>query len=233
MRKSNFDRKMLYLYLLILTPFLVLPLLGNRAVTVLSDNFNKSTCVIIDAGHGGVDGGAVSCTGVYESHLNLQIALKLEDLMHLLGIRTVMIRDTDRSVYTEGNTIAAKKVSDIKERTRIVNSTPNALLVSIHQNNFPDPRYNGTQIFYNGQQQSKELAKQLQSTFRSTLSPNNRRQAKKSSRVYLMEHINCTAVLVECGFLSNPQEEAKLRESTYQAGICCVIASGISQYLNT
>ena len=153
--------------------------------------------------------------------------------MHLLGIRTIMIRDTDRSVYTEGNTIAAKKVSDIKERLRIVNSTPNALFVSIHQNNFSDARYSGTQVFYNAQTGSKTLAEKLQTAFREKLNPANKRQVKKSSGVYLMEHINCTGVLVECGFLSNHAEEAKLRDSTYQKQMCCVIAATVGQYLNT
>ena len=189
--------------------------------------------LVIDAGHGGVDGGAVSCTGVYESQINLEIALRLEDLMHLLGIRTVMIRDTDRSVYTEGSTIAAKKVSDIKERVRIVNTTPNALFVSIHQNNFQDPRYQGAQVFYNSHPDSKALAENLQTALRKNLDPSNKRSIKKTTGVFLMEHINCTGVLIECGFLSNQQEEAMLRDSEYQKSICCVVSTTVSQYLNT
>lgn len=233
MKKFFTDYKTVYIYLLIFSLFLAVPLYGNHMVTVLSEELNQTTTVIIDAGHGGEDGGAVSCTGVYESQINLQIAKKLDDLLHLLGIPTVMIRDTDRSVYTSGDTIAAKKVSDIKERIRIANTTPNALLVSIHQNTFSDARYSGTQVFYNMQPGSKLLAECLQSSFRSVLNPNNKRQVKQTSGVYLMEHINCTGVLVECGFLSNVQEEAKLRNETYQKGICCVIAATISQYLNT
>lgn len=233
MKKYFTDHKTVYIYLLIFSIFLTVPLYGNHMVTVLSEELNETTIVIIDAGHGGVDSGAVSCTGVYESQINLQIAKKLDDLLHLLGISTVMIRDTDRSVHTSGDTIAAKKVSDIKERIRIVNTTPNALLVSIHQNNFSDSRYSGAQVFYNMQPGSKHLAECLQSSFRSVLNPNNKRQVKQTSGIYLMQHINCTGVLVECGFLSNVQEEAKLRNETYQKGICCVIAATISQYLNT
>ena len=233
MKKLFSDRKTVYIYLLILALFLALPLWANHAIAVFSDNLKENTTVIIDAGHGGVDGGAVSCTGVYESHINLQIAKRLNDLMHLMGISTIMIRDTDRSVYTEGNTIAAKKVSDIKERLRIVNTTPNALFLSIHQNNFGDPRYSGTQVFYNSQTGSKHLAEMLQSSFRSTLNPNNHRSVKQSSGVYLMEHINCTGVLIECGFLSNITEESLLRDESYQKGICAVIAATVSQYLNT
>ncbi|MBQ8358426.1 MAG: N-acetylmuramoyl-L-alanine amidase [Oscillospiraceae bacterium] len=233
MRKRFLDYKTGLIYLLILIGFLIVPLIGNRAVTTLAEISDSHKYVIIDAGHGGVDGGAVSCTGVDESQINLEIALKLEDLMHLLGIRTVMIRDTDRSVYTEGETIAAKKVSDIKERVRIVNTTPNALFISIHQNNFQDARYSGTQVFYNNQSDSKQLATELQTAFRENLNPSNKRQIKKTSGVYLMEHINCTGVLIECGFLSNYQEEAMLRDPDYQRKICSVISITVSRYLNT
>lgn len=233
MRKFFADRRILFLYLLIFVVFLILPLMGNHAVSVFSESSVLPRYVIIDAGHGGVDGGAVSCTGVFESQINLQIALKLEALMHLLGIRTVMIRDTDRSIYTEGTTIAAKKVSDIKERVRIVNTTPNALLISIHQNYFQDGRYSGAQVFYNSQSDSKLLAENLQTAFREKISSANKRQVKKASGVYLMEHINCTGVLVECGFLSNFKEEALLRDSSYQNALCCVIAATVSQFINT
>ncbi len=207
---------------------------GSRAVTVLSQNAAEEDrrCIILDAGHGGVDGGAISCTGLAESHINLEIALRLRDLLHLLGYRTKMIRTTDISVYTQGDTIAAKKISDLKERLRVINETENPLLISIHQNNFTDSRYSGAQIFYNANESSKVLASQLQETFIKTTNPSSKRGAKKSSGVYLMEHVTCTAVLVECGFLSNPQEEAALRSSSYQKKICCIIATSVSNYLD-
>ena len=121
---------------LVFLGILLLAMLGNKAVTVLSENapLKSRHCFIIDAGHGGVDGGAVSCTGVYESRINLEIALRLNDLMHLLGYDTKMIRSEDISIYTYGETIAAKKSSDLKERVRIVNETENGILLSIHQN---------------------------------------------------------------------------------------------------
>lgn len=233
MKKVFFDRNTIWIYIFIILLFLIVPILGNRAIFVLSEGRHPYHKVIIDAGHGGVDGGAVSCTGVYESQINLEIARKLNDLMHLLGIRTVMIRDTDRSVYTEGETIAAKKVSDIRERIRIVNTTPNAILLSIHQNNFHDARYSGAQVFHNSHASSEDLAKELQEAFRQNLDPSNKRQVKKTSGVYLMEHIQCTGILVECGFLSNHREEAMLRDSDYQNKISCIIAATVSQYLNT
>ena len=220
------------LYLFLFLGFLIIPILGSQAVSTLSGSVVTYPCVIVDAGHGGIDGGAVSCSGVHESEINLQIALKLEDLFHLLGIQTLMVRDTDRSVHTEGQTIAAKKVSDIRERVRIANTTPKALYVSIHQNKFTDPQYYGAQVFYNSNSESREVAESLQTAFRTYLDANNKRQSKKASGIYVMEHINCTGILIECGFLSNPMEEANLRDDNYQKKISCTIATTICQYLN-
>lgn len=143
-----------------------------------------------------------------------------------------MIRTTDTSIYTKGETIAQKKISDLKERVRIVNKTENALLLSIHQNNFTDSRYSGAQVFYAGTEGSAQLAKLLQERLVSTLNPGSNRKCKKSDGVYLMEHIDCTGVLIECGFLSNAEEEAKLSCGTYQKKLCCVIAATVSQYLS-
>ncbi len=207
---------------------------GSRAVSVISQvhKADGRLCIILDAGHGGVDGGAISCTGIPESSINLEIALRLQDLFHLLGYQTKMIRTTDISIYTQGNTIAAKKISDLKERVRIINKTENAILISIHQNNFLDSRYSGAQVFYNSQDSSQELAVRLQDAFVKSVNPGSRRKAKKCAGVYLMEHVDCTAILAECGFLSNPQEEAKLRSCEYQKQICCVIATSVSNYLD-
>lgn len=191
----------------------------------------REATVVIDAGHGGIDGGATSCTGVLESAFNLQIALRLEDLLHLLGYDTVMIRRTDTSVYTEGSSIAAQKVSDLKERVRIVNETENAILISIHQNTFSDSRYSGAQVFYPDTDGSKALAEILQDCFIRSLNPGSNRVCKKAGAVYLLQHIDCTGALIECGFLSNPSEEALLRSDRYQQKLCCVIASSLTEFL--
>ena len=162
---------------------------GSRAVTVFSENVpvERSHRIVIDAGHGGVDGGATSCTGKLESAYNLDIALRLNDLFHLLGYDTRMIRTTDISVYTKGESIAQKKISDLKERVRISNETENALLLSIHQNNFSDSRYSGAQIFYSGTEGSAALARQLQTEMIRTLNPGSNRKSKKSDGVLKWE----------------------------------------------
>lgn len=227
-------RRLVLFYLFTVVIILALSDWGSRAVTVIAENtpIERKTCIVIDPGHGGEDGGAVSCTGVLESTYNLTIATRLNDLMHLLGYETKMIRTTDTSVYTKGETIAQKKASDLKERVRIVNETENALLLSIHQNNFPDGRYSGAQVFYAGTEGSQALAEQMQAAFVSTLNPGSKRMCKKSDGVYLMEHIERTGILIECGFLSNPGEEARLRDGNYQKNLCCVIAATVSKYLS-
>ncbi len=220
------------IYLITACLFLALAAGTSRSVTVIAENepIARKPVIIIDAGHGGVDGGATSCTGVLESQINLEIALRLDDLLHLLGFETKMIRTTDVSVYTEGTTIAAQKVSDLKKRVKTVNETEHAILISIHQNTFPQEKYSGAQVFYNDS--ARLIADRLQTSFVKTVNPGSNRSCKASDGIYLMEHIEKPGLLIECGFLSNPEEEAKLRAGAYQQKICCVIAATISQMLS-
>ena len=136
-------------YILFIGGVICLMEIGSRAVTVMVESapISRQSCIIVDPGHGGEDGGATSCTGILESAYNLSISMRLNDLLHLLGYDTKLIRSSDTSIYTQGKTIAQKKVSDLKERVRIVNETENALLLSIHQNHFSDARYSGSQVF--------------------------------------------------------------------------------------
>lgn len=203
--------------------------LSHVGKTVSVMNAEQPITVVIDAGHGGEDGGALSVSGVAESGINLQIALRLNDFLHLMGVKTAMIRTEDVSVYTEGSTIAQKKVSDIRNRVRIIQQTPNALLVSIHQNQYSEAKYRGAQVFY--AKGSEALAEQLQSLLIRQVDPNNHRECKQAKDIYLMEHIDCTAVLVECGFLSNYEEEQLLRDASYQKKLIAAIGCGISAYL--
>lgn len=221
------------LYILTAAIFLLIVFLGNRAATVMVENspVHRTHCIIIDPGHGGEDGGATSCTGRLESGYNLDIALRLNDLMNLLGYDTRMIRTTDTSIYIKGDSIAQKKLSDLKERVRIINGGEGNLLLSIHQNQFSDPRYSGAQVFYAGTQGSDLLAKQMQTALVESLNPGSRRKSKPCKGIYIMERIQCPGVLVECGFLSNAAEEAKLRDPGYQKKLCCVMASVVSQFL--
>ena len=224
--------EMAFVYVAVVGFFLTAAWAGSRTVTVMAQRepVEREYTIVIDAGHGGEDGGAVSCTGVPEKQINLEISLKLDDLLHFMGYQTRLIRADDRSVYTAGDTIARRKVSDLKERVRMVDETENAILVSIHQNLFPDARYSGAQVFYGSA--GKELAEIIQNSFKNTLNPGNNREIKRAKGVYLMEHATCPGVLVECGFLSNPEEEAQLRTKEYQQKICIVIASTLANFLD-
>ena len=232
MRRNNYIA-FLPFYLLAVILCIGLAHGGSQAVTTLGESapVAREHTIIIDAGHGGIDGGATSCTGILESTINLQIALRLDDLMHFLGYQTYMIRTTDTSIYTQGNTIAAQKVSDLKERVRIVNETEDAILISIHQNTFSDSRYGGAQGFYPKTDGSKELASAMQGALITIANPDSKRVCKKADGVYLMEHIEQTGILIECGFLSNPEEEALLRSDDYQKKLCGIIAATVGSFL--
>lgn len=221
-----------FAYLITIAAFLVAALWGSRAVTVIAENYpiDRAHCFIIDAGHGGVDGGATSCTGKLESAFNLEIAIRLNDLMRFLGWDTKMIRTEDVSIYTKGESIAQKKISDLKERVRICNETEGAILLSIHQNTFPEGRYSGAQVFYSDSEISRQMATGAQNLLVSTLNPGSNRKSKKADGIYLMEHISCPGILIECGFLTNPEEEAKLRSPEYQKLLSCVIASSAANF---
>lgn len=222
-------------YLLTIVAVLAAAHWGSRAATVLAQStpLPRRHCVILDPGHGGEDGGAVACTGKLESSYNLEIALRLDDLFHLLGYETKMTRKTDTAIYTQGQTISQKKVSDLKERVKIVNDTPNGVLLSIHQNTFSDNRYSGAQVFYAATDGSQALAEALQGALVTVLNPGSNRKAKKSDGVYLMERIDRPGVLIECGFLSNREEEAKLQSAVYQKQLCCVVAATVVEWLGT
>lgn len=206
---------------------------GSVAVSVLADTIpiEREAVIIIDPGHGGEDGGATSCSGVLESNINLEISLRLRDVFHLLGYKTVMTRTTDRSLAVRGQTIASRKNADLKARTALVNGTEDAILISIHQNIFPESQYRGAQVFYAPEGEGAALAERLQSAFAATVNPGSNRKCKKAEGIYLMRHINCTGILVECGFLSNPEEELMLRTADYQKKICAVIAATTAEFL--
>ena len=233
MKKKEYA-EMALVYAAVAGLFLAAAWAGSNTVTVMAQRspVERDHTIVIDAGHGGEDGGAVSCTGVTEKELNLDIALRLDDLLHLMGYRTRMTRRTDISVYTSGETIARRKASDLQERVQMVQQVQDPILISIHQNLFSDPQYGGAQVFYDPAGEGQPLAQVLQMSFRETLNRGSRRDIKKADGIYLMEHIDCPGILVECGFLSNPREEALLRSDEYQRSLCIVIAAGVANFLD-
>jgi len=190
-------------------------------------------CVVIDAGHGGEDGGATSISGARESRINLEIAHRADDLLAFLGYRTRMVRTGDEAVYdSSAKTISEKKVSDLKNHVKLVGETPGALLLSIHQNTFSDGKYAGAQVFFAPTDGSQELAENVQASLRALVDPNNHRKVKRADSVYLMNHIQCPGVLVECGFLSNREEDRLLQTPDYQKKLTLAIADGIAAWVS-
>lgn len=188
--------------------------------------------VVIDAGHGGEDGGAVSVSGAVESGINLEIALKLDQIFGLFGVDTLLLRDSDISLHdSTAQTLREKKASDLRNRAAAVNALDDPILISIHQNTYTSGQYHGAQVFYADNAASLPLAQITQSTLKDALDPANHRQAAViSDDVYLMNHISCAAILVECGFLSNEGEDVLLQTPEYQTKIAAALAGAYLNY---
>lgn len=205
----------------------------DSAIPTVSGNRTAPLVLIIDPGHGGEDGGASSAAGNKESDINLDIALKLESLLAFLGTETVLTRSDDISIYDEGcETLREKKVSDLKNRVSLIQSIPNAMLISIHQNTYTDSRYQGAHVFYGSGDVSRQWGAYTQDLFKTVLTPrNNRKAAGVPEHVYLFKHISCPAILVECGFLSNGEEASLLLTDTYQCKIAIILAGSFFHQL--
>lgn len=194
---------------------------------------NTFPTIIIDAGHGGEDGGAIGIDGTIEKNLNLEIALKLNDVLSVMGYETRMVRISDISIYN-GNpkTLREKKVSDIRNRTAIMEEYENCLYISIHQNKYEDSSIWGALTFYSpNDEQSKKLAQFIQSSIATELQPENKRQIKQSgTSIYVLYNATKPAVMVECGFISNTNELSQLKTEEYQLKMAFSIMSGIINY---
>ena len=188
--------------------------------------------VVIDAGHGGEDGGAVSKTGVVEKDLNLSIAMQLCQLLTANGINVVMTRTDDRLLYDRTIDYKGRKKSlDLAARLQIAEKIENCVFVSIHMNAFPQSKATGLQVWYSANnERSKLLAEEIRSTVVERLQPDNYRAIKKStSSIYLLHHLSIPAVLVECGFLSNPEEAELLASKDYQAQLAFTLFFAVNE----
>ena len=195
------------------------------------ERFGAEQVVILDAGHGGEDGGAVSVRGAKESRINLEIVQRMEQVFVFLGTSPILTREDDRSLHDpEAETLREKKVSDLKNRAALFQSYGDVPAVSIHQNTYPEGRYRGCQVFYAPTEGSKELAELVQADIKNHLQPENSREAKAiPENVYLMNHIPNPAILVECGFLTNPEEESLLQTPAYQKQLAMIVCSAVTK----
>ena len=191
--------------------------------------------IVLDAGHGGLDGGCSSADGVTEKGINLNIMLEVRDLCKLYGYNVEVTRDKDTSIHDKGiEGIRNQKNSDMENRLAIFNKHTNALCISIHQNKFTDPKYSGAQMFYSDTNpDNQKLAEIMKSQFVKNIQPDNTRETKPCGKeLYLCYFCTNPTLMIECGFLSNPEEAAKLNSPDYQKQVAFTIFSGINEYLN-
>ena len=227
-------KETLSLILVFIIAFSLVLSLNMASIPTESRLIDFSRTIIIDAGHGGEDGGTQSSAGVLEKEINLEISMKLGNLLRLMGYSVVYTRVDDKLQYdSDAVKQRQKKVSDIHYRMDIMENYPGALFLSIHQNYFTQSIYYGAQVFYSpNNKKSKVLAENIQNSIRQLLQPENDRQIKQSGTdIYLLYHAKLPAVMVECGFLSNAGEALQLNDEEYQKKISLAIAAGLEEYI--
>lgn len=242
MKKSNFFlfRKIFPFVLLCIT-LSAFVFHTTKAVSVVNfhaDIFEKKEkfkdeLVILDAGHGGEDGGATGVNGISEKDINFTITLSVKEKLEQAGFSVLLTREDDTLIGD--NTLASileRKRSDTKRRLEIIKENENATFISIHQNHFSQERYHGAQIFYSGNHPDSEiLAEYIRKSIVESTQPENTRQNKKAEKnIYILFHSERPAVLVECGFISNYNEAEKLAQAEYQEKIAEAIAKGVVSY---
>ncbi|MBE6876646.1 MAG: cell wall hydrolase [Ruminococcus sp.] len=205
----------------------------NRKTAQVSSSASDGQIIILDAGHGGMDGGCTSANGDAEKNINLAILLDLRDLLRMSGYTVLATRDTDRSIHDDGiEGIANQKSSDMDNRLKLFNSVQDAICLSIHQNQFTDPKYSGAQMFYSeSNSRNAELAQMLQNQFVAFLQPDNKREIKQCGKeLFLCYYSKNPTVMAECGFLSNPEEASLLITEDYQQKVAFTLYSALIQY---
>ena len=210
----------------IFTCLILMSLITPAYATVKEDESQK--IILIDPGHGGIDGGAKSQSGTIEKDINLQIALKLRDNLEEKGYKVCMTRESDEGLYQEGKTVKEKKREDLKKRVSLKTETNCDIFVSIHQNMFPQSKC------YASNEKSYELATKVQESIKETVNDNNKRVAKPAGEAYLIlrDKYEGASIIVECGFLSNPTEEQELKTDAHQELIVKGISDGIDKYFD-
>ena len=231
------DKKKILMLLIGVFCFSTLLLTNMNKVenTVLTSTVPVSSRIIVlDAGHGKPDEGAEGNNGTTEEKANLSITLKLQKLLEESGATVILTRSDENGIYDQNSTtIREKKVSDIKNRVKIGNNSSADILVSIHLNKGDNSSYNGFQTFYKkDDEQGKRLAVDIQGSLKDTIKTENKREAHEISGIYLVDNVEIPTTIVECGFLSNPQEEEKLLTDEYQNQLAWGIFIGIMNYFN-
>ena len=203
------------------------------AIKVGADTGNLT--IILDAGHGGEDCGAIGKNGIYEKDLNLSITFAIGEILSNNGYTVVYTRTEDKLLYRESENIRGlRKISDLKNRVEIAENYENSIFISIHMNSFGDSKYSGLQVYYGtANDNAYSLASSVQKSVHDMLQPQNNRKVKRGKDIYLLENISAPAVLIECGFLSNAPECENLSKKEYQKSLSFAIVCGIIEYIHT
>ena len=204
---------------------------NNNYINTVSLPISGKT-VVVDAGHGIPDEGAEVCDGTTEAETNLKIALKLQNLLEQSGCNVVLTRSDENAIYDiDSKTLKQKKISDIRNRVKIGNESSADIFVSIHLNKIPQEQYDGWQTFYKeGSEDGAKLAKVIQNNLNKTIDKENNRVPKTIENIYIIKHVEIPTTIVECGFLSNNEEEKKLLNDEYQNKLAWGIFNGIIDY---
>lgn len=235
MKHSKKTTYLLFIFLLFTLTFISIVDGKSKQVLLEQERYNMLPTLIIDAGHGGEDGGAVASDGTVEKNINLAIALQTNEFANLLGFNTIMTRANDDALSDSAlPTIRERKMSDINARMEILNQNKDAYLVSIHQNQFSDRTCKGMQVFYSTNNKiSQSIANAIQSYTKQNLQTDNNREVKASTKdIYILYHTENPAIMVECGFMSNKNELIELKNQTYGTKLSLCILSGIMNHLN-
>ncbi len=229
------NKKSLKLTAAMLGSFIALAVCARLTEGVIpaSADVMQRPVIVLDAGHGGLDSGAVGKTGVLEKDINLSIVLHLQQLLEMSGFETVLTRDEDISIYDAGvEGIRNQKISDMDNRLEIIRSHPDSMFLCIHQNNYKDPQYFGAQMFYNNNHpDNRTLAQTMQNRFAALQEGNNREIKLSGEELFLLHNTDYPSLMIECGFLSNPDEEALLSTTEYQQKVAFTIYSGLLEYI--
>ena len=204
---------------------------NNSTLETVSTPVSGKT-VVLDAGHGVPDEGAESSNGTTEAEINLKIALKVQNLLEQSGCTVILTRSDENAIYDlDSKTLKQKKISDIHNRVKIGNESSADIFVSVHLNKIPQQQYWGWQCFYrDGDEQSTKLAKKIQENLNESIQKENNRVAMKIDNIYIVKHVEIPISIVECGFLSNQEEEKQLLEDSYQERLAWGIYNGITDY---
>ena len=231
-----YKKRLIFLSLIIVFPILFYAIgsFFNKENVYTSSLPISNHTIVLDAGHGYPDGGAVAADGTIESEINLNIVLKLQNLLEASNCTVILTRSDENGIYeTSSDTIREKKVSDMKNRVKIANTSNAEAFISIHMNKIPQTQYSGWQSFYkNDDEPSKKLANSIQKNLNHFIDKDNQREIKSINSIYLTRNVNIPLAIIECGFLSNVQETEKLKTEEYQNLLAWSIYTGIFDYFN-